>query len=220
MAGVGGAGGPAEDAAAADLPALPAWQQKELAALQLVGPGANTEVTVRRAAAPSSSSGSAGGPVDPRLLAAVRVLCSPTAQALGGRSGAEQLGRWDVPLVQPAAELAALKTLSGLCAIVLSSFQGSLEDDAQLLKGAAAQQAQQASAEGGPQPAAQLSDDQQLAVRFRMDKKALLLQALSAIAERTQQLAAAATSGAGSGGAGGSKPGQKPKPATSKGFGK
>ena len=216
---MGGAGGPDE---ATDLPALPAWQQKELAALQLAGPGANTEVTIRRAAAPSSSGG-AGGPADPRLLAAVRVLCAPNAQALGGRSGAEQLGRWDAPLAQPAAELAALKTLSGLCAIVLSSFQGSLEDDAQLL--AAAQQAQQAqeaaAAAAGQQPAGQLSDDQQLAVRFRMDKKALLLQALSAIAERTKQMAAGATSAAASGGgSGGSKPGQKPKPATSKGFGK
>lgn len=141
------------DEAAGDLPPLPAWQQRQLAALQLVGAGANTEVTIRHA-------GAEGGPVDPRMLAATRVLCAPNEQALGGRSGVAQLGQWDVPLPNAAAEAAAARTLAALCAVLLSQFPETIQEDAQLL--AAAQQAGEE---------AQLSSDQQLAIRFRMAKK-------------------------------------------------
>lgn len=216
---MGSTGGPEDDGSSADLPALPAWQQQALVGLQLAGPGANTEVTIRRAAAGaagSSSSGSSkaadtaaaaageGSPVDPRLLAGVRVLCAPNEAVLGGRSGVSQLGRWDAPLAAPAAELAALRTLTGLCAIALSQFQGTVEDDAALLAGAgagaaAAQQAeqqQQQREQEQQQQAAALTADQELAVRFRMDKKQLLLEALSAISQRIKQVAAAASTAA------------------------
>ena len=128
MAGVGSTGGPADGD---DLPPLPAWQQRELAALGLSGPGANTEVAIRR----QPQAGGEGkddaaaqrlqGPVDPRLLAGVRVLCAPSEAALGGRRGVDGLGVWGVPIA-PAAELAALRTLTGLVAIALSQFTSSL----------------------------------------------------------------------------------------------
>lgn len=181
------------EAAAADLPPLPAWQEKELAALQLVGPGANLEVTIRHADAE-------GGPFDPRLLAAARVLCAPNAQALGGRSGVRQLGRLDAPLPNAAAESAAARTLAALCAVLLSQFPETIQEDAQLL--AAAEEAG-------------LSADQQTAIRFRMGKKALMVEAMEAVMANL-----AANQAAGKAAAGSSKPGQKPKPATSKGFGK
>ncbi len=181
------------DAAAGDLPPLPAWQQKELAALQLVGPGANLEVTIRHA-------GAEGGPFDPRLIAATRVLCAPNAQALGGRSGVAQLGRWDAPLPNAAAESAAARTLAALCAVLLSQFPQTIQDDAQLL--AAAQQSG-------------LSFEQQTAISFRMGKKALMVEAMEAAMAHNARLAVA-----GKAAGGGSKPGQKPKPSTSKGFGK
>ena len=139
MAGVGSAGDDGSDAP----PPLAPWQQRELAALGLEGPAANTEVTLRRAAAAAApadevsgdgcSSGGGGGGgkaaalggqvVDPRLLAGVRVLCAPNPSALGGRGGAA-LGEWNAALAPPVAELAALRTLTGLCAIALSQFTG------------------------------------------------------------------------------------------------
>ena len=201
-----GSTGPADDGSSDELPPLPAWQQQALAALQLAGPGANTEVTIRWQ--PATGAGSSGGkaaaaegPVDPRLLAGVRVLCAPTAAALGGKSGVEQLGRWDAPIAL-AAELAALRTLTGMCAIALSQFKGTLEDDQALL--AAAEAAAAAGTAGEEQP---LSADQQLAVQFRMGKKHLLLEALSVISRRIKQLASSASSAGGTASGGGSKQG-------------
>mgnify|MGYP001810991721 CR=1 FL=1 len=84
-----------------------------------------------------------------------------------------------------------------------SSLAGcSLEDDTALLSGggggAGAQQAQQQAQQ------AALSEDGQLAVRFRMEKKRLLLDALASISERIKELAPAAAATAG--GAAGGKP--------------
>lgn len=112
-----------------DLAPLPAWQQRELAALGLAGAGANTDVAIRRAPEAGGEGGGAAarlqGPVDPRLLAGVRVLCAPNEAALGGRRGVDGLGVWGTPIA-PAAELAALRTLTGLVAIALSQFSSSL----------------------------------------------------------------------------------------------
>lgn len=213
VAGVGATGAP-DDPESTELPPLPAWQQKELTALGLAGPGADTEVTVRRAAAGGS------GPVDARLLAGVRVLCAPHEAALLGRHGVAALGGWDAPIA-PASELAALRTLTGICAIALSQFKGTLEDDAALLAGGSGGDSQQPQQ---PQPQ-HLSEDQQLSVRFRMDKKALLLEALAAISGRIKQLAGAAAGAAGGSAAAGvgcgSRPGSKPPKSKQggKGFG-
>ena len=210
VAGVGCTGGALDDGGA-ELPPLPAWQQQALASLQLAGPGANTEVTIRRQAARGGGNGSgsgsrngggeaaAEGPVDPRLLAGVRVLCAPSAAALGGKAASvERLGRWDAPLA-PAAELAALRALTGLCAIALSQFRGSLEEDAALLAAAAAPAGGQ---EAAQQAQRQLGEDEQLAVRFRMEKKQLLLEALGTVSHRIQQLAAGSGAPAGAPGSG------------------
>lgn len=233
VAGVGSTGGPADDPASDELPPLPAWQQRELTALQLAGPGANTEVNIRRVsaeghAAEAAAGAAAGSPADARLLAALRVLCAPSEAALGGRSGAERLGRWDAPLGVPAAELAALRTLTGLCAICLSQFKGTVEDDIALLAAStsAAQQAQQQSDQQQQQQRRQLSADEESAVRFRMDKKELLLEALAITSRRIKQLApsTAAAAPGGSRGGGGSKAGgsgkAKGKVPVSKGGGK
>ena len=204
--------GPADDGSSDELPPLPAWQQQALAALQLAGPGANTEVTIRWQSAPAAGAGSCGGkgaasegPVDPRLLAGVRVLCAPTAAALGGKSGIEQLGRWDAPIAL-AAELAALRTLTGMCAIALSQFKGILEDDQALLAAAEAEAAA-GTAGGEQQQQPQLSADQQLAVQFRMGKKQLLLEALGIISRRIKQLASSGSGAGGTASGGGSKQG-------------
>ncbi|KAL4434341.1 hypothetical protein ABPG75_000782 [Micractinium tetrahymenae] len=229
VAGVGSTGGQADDPTSDELPPLPAWQQRELAALQLAGPDANTEVNIRRVsaqgqAAEAAAGAAAGSPADARLLAALRVLCAPSEAALCGRSGAERLGRWDAPLAAPAAELAALRTLTGLCAIALSQFKGTVEEDIALLAAskAAGQQAQQ---QGGEQQEQQrqLTPDEELAVRFRMDKKELLLEALAITSRRIKQLAAAASpSGSGGGKAAGGKAagGSKGKVPASKGGGR
>ncbi len=232
VAGVGSTGGPANDPSSDELPPMPAWQQRELAALQLAGPGASTEVTIRRVsaeghAAEAAAGAAAGSPADARLLAALRVLCAPSEAALGGRSGAERLGRWDAPLEVPAAELAALRTLTGLCAICLSQFKGTVEDDIALLAASTstAQQAQQQS-DQQQQQQRQLTADKESAVRFRMDKKELLLEALAITSRRIKKLAptAAAAAPGGSRGGGSSKAGgsgkAKGKVPVSKGGGK
>lgn len=64
--------------------------------------------------------------MDGRLLAGVRVLCATKEQDLGGRSGADALGRWSGSPLPAAGEAAALKTLSGLAAIALSQFPGGI----------------------------------------------------------------------------------------------
>ena len=72
--------------------ALPIWQEQALAHLNLCGPNANLEVLI-------------GGepPVDPRLLAALRMLYCNDPTELGGRS-LVQLGAWGAFLT-PANEV-------------------------------------------------------------------------------------------------------------------
>ena len=67
--------------------ALPLWQEQALTQLQLLGPSANLEVTL------------GGDPqcIDPRLLAAVRILyCQDPSELREGSLA--QLGAWGVPL--------------------------------------------------------------------------------------------------------------------------
>ena len=72
--------------------ALPLWQEQALTHLQLLGPDANLEVAV------------GGEPcIDPRLLAAVRILyCWDPSELRQGSLA--QLGAWGVPL-NPANEV-------------------------------------------------------------------------------------------------------------------
>lgn len=72
--------------------ALPIWQEQALTHLNLCGPDANLEIVI-------------GGdpPVDPRMLAALRILYCRDPTELGGRS-LVQLGAWGAVL-SPANEV-------------------------------------------------------------------------------------------------------------------
>jgi hypothetical protein len=142
------------------------------------------------------------------------VLCAPSEGALGGRAAtAEQLGAWDAPLAVPVAELAALHTLCGLCAIALGQFQGDLASDQALLAGLAA-----AGSTAGQQQQQPLSGDERLAVQFRMDKKQLLVHALAALKQRIEQLVPSSSGSGRNGGSAGQ--GKQPASAGSKEKGK
>jgi hypothetical protein len=117
-------------------------------------------------------------PVDARLLAGVRVLCAANAAELGSRSSVE-LGRWESPL-SPRNEVAALRTLAGLCAVLLSQFATDAEGDSAMLR---------SGLDTGTGHA--LSSDEQLAVRFRLEKKRLLAAATAALSERLKVLGSA-----------------------------
>ena len=81
--------------------ALPIWQEQALTRLNLFGPNANLEILI-------------GGdpPVDPVLLAALRILYCNDPTELGGRS-LVQLGAWGAFLT-PANEVC-------LCSILLTA---------------------------------------------------------------------------------------------------
>lgn len=71
---------------------LPIWQEQALTHLNLCGPNANLEIVI-------------GGdpPIDPRMLAALRILYCKDPTELGGRS-LVQLGAWGASLT-PANEV-------------------------------------------------------------------------------------------------------------------
>jgi hypothetical protein len=69
-------------------------------------------------------------------------------------------------------QVAALRALSGLCAIALSRFSTTLQDDERALAAGAA---------GGA-----AAQDAELALRFRMGKKRLLLGALGTLGQRVK----------------------------------
>lgn len=84
-------------------------------------------------------------------------------------------------------QVAALRTLTGLCVIALSQFSTSLQDDEAALAAGAA--GAEGAAAGGEQQqegqqAQQLSPDMQLALQFRIDKKRLLSEAVDVLAAR------------------------------------
>ena len=79
--------------------ALPIWQEQALTHLNLCGPNANLEILI-------------GGdsPVDPRLLAALRILYCNDPTELGGRS-LVQLGAWG-SFLSPANEVCSSSMFS------------------------------------------------------------------------------------------------------------
>lgn len=81
---------------------LQAWQQHLLGQLNLLGPGAETEVCLAKKQPM----------LDPRLLAAVRIMSASDPQEVRNR-GIEQLGVWDNHLT-PASEVMH-GVLSKLC---------------------------------------------------------------------------------------------------------
>lgn len=205
---------------------VPPWKATLLAALRLEGPGADPLVNIR-----------SGQPAfDPRLLAAARILVARDESEVSGRS-LEKLGDLGAGALAKDNESAALRTLSGVCAVALSRFTAALEDDAAALvdgrapsledDAAAPNSSDGAAASGSstdqqeqqpPALATPLSEDERLALRFRVEKKRILSRAI-------QSLARALASAQGSSelkdkaAAGVSKKGSKPAPATAKGFG-
>lgn len=151
------------DTAPGDGVAAQAWQEAILAELGLVGPGANLEVLI-------------GGPdaVDPRLLAALRVLYVQDSKQLSRMSPALAakallLATPSSDTVDPTVERCALATAAGVCAVTLSQWPTTLAQDDVLL--------------GSPQGAA-LAPDVRLAIQFRAEKKRCLATALAKLKAR------------------------------------
>lgn len=132
---------------------------KLLHVLKLMGPQANLEVSFGRDPL-----------VDPRLLTAARALCAQSMDDLK----AVQLQRLSdfrgPPMLSPQSEAAAMDALSSMASLVLASFPTTVEQDVQ-------------------EAEATSDADLQLAVRFRMEKKQVLLGAISAISQRRKAMA-------------------------------
>uniref|UniRef100_A0A1D2A541 Rubisco LSMT substrate-binding domain-containing protein n=1 Tax=Auxenochlorella protothecoides TaxID=3075 RepID=A0A1D2A541_AUXPR len=133
-----------------------------LEALGLAGaPGLSAAVAVRRARA------GVQGPCDARLLAGLRAVSAQPAELEGLTLRA--LGDWASPL-SLVSEAKALRTLTGLCAISLSHFPTTAEEDAEVLR------------KGG------MSGPMALAVQFRLEKKRILDAGIKACAARIREL--------------------------------
>lgn len=174
--------------------ALPVWQAEALSSVGLYGQTANTEVNVvnhntyhHDETTPFVASAAAQStktlnplqstcPVDARFLAGTRVLCAAHTTELQNKKGIDALGSWQDPLSQ-RNEVATLQTLTGVCAVALSQFPGTIDDDrAMLISGI------------DPSTGNRLSEEVQLAVRFRLEKKRLLTSALGVLSTRVQQV--------------------------------
>lgn len=168
---------------------------------------------------------SLGGPqhVDARLVAAARVMAARDEAVVKGRS-LESLGELPRPLSRPADEANALRILSGACALALAAFLSGLDSDLGLLAGGQAAGAAKGSRAGagttgsGSGPAVELSEDQRLAIRFRVEKKRLVQAAMLDVGGRLKALGGG---GGGDKGEAGAKKGKggPGKAGAAKGFG-
>lgn len=114
--------------------------------------------------------------------------------------------------------MAALKTLLGVCSVLLSNFKTSLDDDAQLLGASGGQQQQKGSSGGGSGGGAPLGEELRAAVQFRAERKRVLLRAVQGLSARARAVAAMPGLREGPAGAGQTKKGERPPPASSRGF--
>ncbi|KAG2433661.1 hypothetical protein HXX76_008032 [Chlamydomonas incerta] len=197
------------DALGAPLDLAPrTWQLQMLAELGLAGPASNTELNI-------GGGGPGGELLDGRLLAAARVMVARAEGEVSGR-GVERLCAVERPLSRDN-ELAALRTVGGVLAFALSNFATTLDQDKELLAGqpVSVPQAGGAGERQLPPPA---SEDEALAVRFRLEKKKILSRALQRVGALSQAAAGNAELRQTAGSAA-AKKGSKPAPATGKGFG-
>ena len=150
---------------------LPSWQKKALESIGIdtSSSGNSQQVAIRQHFGNLNTC-----PVEDKLLAGVRILCSTQASELKG-TGAKRLCDWNRPLTLKN-ELAALKTLLGICAIALSQFSTTDAIDMELLKLPT------------PEKKHKLPKDVELAVRFRLEKKRLLTRAMTALSSRVKEL--------------------------------
>lgn len=181
------------------------WKGKWLAQLGLTGPNANTEVSFGGASH-----------VDPRLLAAARVLAACKQSDIEGRS-LQKLSDLGSPLSR-ANETAALRMLVGVGLFALSQFATTLEQDVALLAGQPLPAAGVDGAETTASAPVSLGAEMRLSVAFRAEKKRVLSGAIEALGARLRQLPnleglKPTTSPSAL------KKGEKPPAATSKGFG-
>jgi hypothetical protein len=159
---------------------VPTWQLDALKAFGLIG--ANIPVNFIQLSAPTAAPGC---PVEPRLLAGVRVLCAANESELQGRATLERLGDWNAPL-STRNEISTLRTLTGLAAVAVSPFTTSLEEDVAALRDGV-----------DPRNGAALTEHSRLALRFRLEKKRLLAAAMAAILARLKELNDGGSVGAG-----------------------
>lgn len=136
-----------------DIMRVTSWQH---AALQRIGLGAsNVELDVH-----------ASG-VDRKLLAGLRVLYSKSPTE-ASRAADAPYGMMDASVVSADTEIKALRSCMSLVALALGNFQTTLEEDRQLLADASANGA-----------LATKTQQQILAIRFRVEKKKLLSSAMA-----------------------------------------
>jgi len=177
---------------------LPGWQAEALSSLGLHGPTANLEVNVIQVNSQPENTAGTACPVDPRLLGGTRILCAANKSELGGRAGIDAFGSWSSPL-SVRNEVATMRTLSGVCLLALSQIAGgSVEDDIDLLRGCAGSTCQDEilpdnkyssnNNNGKRGSGLPLSNHFQLAVRFQIEKKRLLVSAARALAQRLREI--------------------------------
>lgn len=123
--------------------------------------------------------------MDPRLLAAVRLLlCGNVAELRD--CGMQQLTAWDTP-ISAQNEALTLSLLSSCCSLLLGYFANSAAADAVLLQpGFVAPSAGGSSIQldtAAPSRAA-LPADVQMSVRFRLEKKKVLLSTVQKLSAR------------------------------------
>ncbi|WIA31032.1 hypothetical protein OEZ86_001070 [Tetradesmus obliquus] len=193
-----------------ELSAAAPWRQQHLAKLGLSGGGAKQNLQVLL-----------GGPnfVEPRLLAAVRGLVA-TYQSEVDALTLEVLGSWDRPL-NKQNETATIRILIGMAMAALQNFSTGLEQDLALLSGSSSSSSSEAgqTQEQQPQPQQQqeLTPEMRTAVLFRSQRKQLLLDVISVLAEKLKQVPRIA--GLKESPVVAARKGQKPRPASKKGFG-
>ncbi|MEW5305232.1 MAG: hypothetical protein WDW36_007788 [Sanguina aurantia] len=207
------------DAAGQPITISPAlWQLDLLERLNLIPPSPSNPATPTTSSPPAASPASLvtfGGPllVDPRLLAAARLLLAKNAAELR-ECGMQQLTCWGTP-ISAQNEALTLRVLSACGSLLLGYFANSAAADRVLL--------QEDPVPGGAGVVglsgvrrAPLAADVQTSVRFRLEKKKVLLS--------TVQKLAAKMGGVGSAGVavGGKAVGSSASstPSKSKGFGK
>ncbi|GJM86755.1 hypothetical protein PR202_ga02645 [Eleusine coracana subsp. coracana] len=134
------------------------WQQDVLSKLNLYGEGAILKVCL-------------GGPeiVDGRLLAALRVLLAADSEAVHKHDLKTLMSLDAEAPLGPIVEASALRTVLALCAIALQHFHTKIMEDEAILKG---------------EPPLTT----ELAVQFRLQKKALILDVMQNLSRRIKKL--------------------------------
>jgi hypothetical protein len=112
--------------------------------------------------------------------------------------------------------VATLRTLLGVCSVLLSNFKTTLEDDEALL-GLGGSPGGAEGGRGGAAGSPQLGEELRAAVAFRADRKRTLARVIRALGSRARVVAGMAGLRDGPAAAQ-AKKGERPRPATDRGF--